>query len=482
MTRSPIIRNPTTQIFQDDQEHRYFSSFYTSTAYEITGYFIYDIFSQLVPQSCYHQPYFSKAVVAIGALQESIRISNRESQQRFSLDALEDTRLVQHRHYALQRYNEALSLMRRGFVAGRYGRYLRNVLIFCILVSYFEAIHNNQETCNTQIQIGIKILLGWLETSRPDKRALALAGIASPSPGLIENDILTAYVRLYRQTMHSSPRMPQWSFPIEEAEVLGKMPERFSSIREARTYWELLDRCKVNFLAAYDPNTLKPGDSQITFRPLNCPPGEVPIIVQNHVAFMRKWCMAIAPFLQESSEEDNISDFLAAATHLVKTRVSAITYTAMFSPDETIFDNYQDEYNQIHALSKKILHVSDSAFGGENAPGMFDEGLILSLCQVVVLCRDRALRREILQTCRDFVPREGLLGWQNDISMSIGQWVVEHEEAGLLDEVRMVPQDARIRIYSIQYSLGHRQGVLLYNGGRAGVYDSSVAQEREIGW
>ena len=82
---------------------------------------------------------------------------------------------------------------------------------------------------------------------------------------------------------------------------------------------------------------------------------------------------------------------------------------------------------------------------------------------MAITCRHRCIRAEALDTAASCPKIPGLLGWENDMLLSVARWVRAKEELGLQDDCLIVPEQNRIRFYNVTFSLSKRSGLLVYS-------------------
>jgi hypothetical protein len=104
-----LIMNPSSPLFRDEKDHRYFDIFCTKTAFEILPCYDAGTFRQTLLQSCVSDPSLRHAVVALGALDMKM-----ETLPKFKSLSLEEEDKSSHQHHlnSLEEYSKAISQMR----------------------------------------------------------------------------------------------------------------------------------------------------------------------------------------------------------------------------------------------------------------------------------------------------------------------------------------------------------------------------------
>ena len=127
-----VQRNPTTEIFGNQAEHRSFCFFRDRTAPQLAGHFVSDFWDRLLPLSTHYQPAIKHAVIALASLHERF-----ESNDNSILSSNDD---IAQGGFALQQYNRAISCLIKPITAG--GNQALDVsLVACILFACFEVCY-----------------------------------------------------------------------------------------------------------------------------------------------------------------------------------------------------------------------------------------------------------------------------------------------------------------------------------------------------
>lgn len=87
---------------------------------------------------------------------------------------------------------------------------------------------------------------------RERERDRLSVGLKSPKETEVEDDLVQAFARLDLQIMsYMDPRPPEVHRVLKEEgnEAISNMPTIFSTVEEARLYWELVQRRTSHFIA-----------------------------------------------------------------------------------------------------------------------------------------------------------------------------------------------------------------------------------------
>lgn len=182
-----IFHPPSRNMFRNERERRSFQYFCQKTAHELSGCYATDLW-RLILQACERDTAICHAVIAIGALD----LTSNKSKPRPQLRLTASDEVEQDHRFALQQHGIAIRQMRESTSAKKSD--LRTMLIGCILLTCFETFHGNHQSAVMQIQSGLNLIEDWYSkvTSNSDH----LLGTSSPSPYILEDEIVQAFGRL----------------------------------------------------------------------------------------------------------------------------------------------------------------------------------------------------------------------------------------------------------------------------------------------
>ena len=198
-------------------------------------------------QACERQESIRNAVIAIGALDqtlEAVQLDRRKPS--FDLTSV-DGHVTSHHHFALRQYGKAVRKMREDLSDGYQD--LRTTVMSCLLFVAFELFHGNHTSALQQASLGLKMIMERMKDSRNTK---------SPTQRLddlfssIDEALIQKFIRLDLSSMafvdenvikaHLQDTSPEM---FENLEI---MPPVFVDLAEAQRYWELSMRPIMNFM------------------------------------------------------------------------------------------------------------------------------------------------------------------------------------------------------------------------------------------
>ena len=248
-----IVHAPSERLLKSEHEQRYFRIFCDEISRELSGLFDSGLWSRVVLQACESEPGIRYSVVAIGALGYTSKILTARppilsSTPDLALKLCHDEAQKHHR-FALKQYGIAIRLLRNS--ASERKTDVRTMLLGCVLTTCFETLQGNHQSAIAQIQSGLNLVADWHIANTKPHNTDDLLGTTSPSPYMIEDELMQALGRLDIQAM--SFLDPRDSKIHDRMRRYGQasvdaMPVRFHNIKEARVYLELVMRRSMHFL------------------------------------------------------------------------------------------------------------------------------------------------------------------------------------------------------------------------------------------
>jgi hypothetical protein len=139
---------------------------------------------------------------------------------------------------------------------------------------------------------------------------------------------------------------------------------------------------------------------------------------------------------------------------------SIISFNSAATNDECIYDTFLPEFQQMFWLIRTILERTKAVcVGGETKVFSFSIGVIASIYFVVNKCRDRTIRRELVELCYKYPRRDG--AWDSEMVAAVGRWHIEKEEQGLKND-GPIPESSRVRLMEVNIPPGKREVFIRY--------------------
>ncbi|KAK0120472.1 hypothetical protein ONS96_010684 [Cadophora gregata f. sp. sojae] len=440
---------PHLSSFGSQDEYRYFQVFQTNTAPELTGYFDSNIWNRLILQACHHEPYAWHAVVAIGALRKSLKISQLTKPRRRTLARPDDDGSTHH-VFALQQYGKSLRLMKEILTQGDESKF-HNSLISSLLMICFETYLGNQELALTQIRTGVDILFSWPFKCRLQDDDFSSMKLLAKNYSFVDQDIVSTFLLLDFQAMTSDNRDTRGMLSKKYPDI----PPRFETVKEARMVLEVIVRrlrqWRTTVHTQHNPYVA-------TFGVENCADlgcnNQVTSQLEDYFETIKLWYHAFKPVFDVARKKRGCKEYFGA--NLLMARYIPIRFLFLVADgNETGSDVYLPECTVAVDLLEEVLEQDPNMKPGQ-ATFVFNNHYVLGVFVIALRCRDPTLRRRAIAIMFKYPRREGL--WDSVMAAKVASWVMLEEEKGMVDG--FVPESARLRIVKNDFSLSERKTVV----------------------
>jgi len=193
-----------------------------------------------------------------------------------------------------------------------------------------------------------------------------------------------------------------------------------------------------------------------------------------------RWTNAFEGVLGRAKTPAGNADFNGAAVVKMRSLIARQLCLGLRCDTEMVYDEFLQDYVEIIALARAVVHNPQSTYSGGKIRFKFDIGMVPTLLFLIILCRQQMLRREALTVLEAYSCREG--SWDSSMAVSIGKWVLETEGARLPENSVWVPAHARVRLYTFFYSSLQCSGVLVYQTCRDGRYPADDPKQVDLSW
>jgi hypothetical protein len=334
----------------------------------------------------------------------------------------------------------------------------------------------------THLDSGLKVLGQWLKEEEPS--FCKEMSVSCPSRTFVESSLIPIFARLDIQaSAHVVSRPLHCELVLKNLDIskTPSIPESFSSVSEASD--SLLGLVHHMFHLQQVANDFF--DPTREGSPYKCPEGLVMMFMtarEENRAQLDLWLTALNSLLKNSSSTISLRDLRGGVLLKMHHLFMAIMLGASGANDETKFDNFTAEFEQMIKLTESLLIPSTSKEqSGQRPSYIFDANLIPPLYMAVTRCQHPELRRRTLHILSNLKRREGI--WDSNVSATIGKWVMEKEEEGLgtIDGPQSVPVEARISLFGRGIVCGERICLVKYCRGPA-VPGKVQTEEEYLKW
>lgn len=462
--QTPIAQQQSITLYRPsafpfaNQEGLYFQLFQSHTANELSGYFDSVFWSRLVLQECHSEVSIRHAVVALGALYKTLD-KTCESPPT-SPSAYSDPVDSAYRHWevAVKSYSNACTSLFN--IQGDDSRGNRTRLMASVLLACFDSFIGDHKQAIVQIQNG----LGLLERLRAQRRRAFISRPEEP----VEDEIIQMFTRLaiqaksYDMAFHfpqpyvvqliqpsSDPSSPSSEGGSPVSLHQEPIPDRFSSLHEARLAWDALCEKAFRFTENMFTNASKNG-------PMGILPARLQQFGLGFKNQIESWADAFEHILEARAAPGVSSQEKAAIAVLKMFQIMGqILFLMTFSDSEGKFDVFQPHFQAIVDLGREVVgdeerraaerrcpdprtcrhhkdHDSDIFGGYEYTANHIkpsfsaDLGIVPPLYVVATKCRSPIIRRQAIQLLRSSSRREAM--WDSELSARIGTWIMDIEE------------------------------------------------------
>ena len=445
-----LCRPPSTSIFDNEDEHRYFRFFTDKTVAHIGGCYNPLLWNQSVLQACEGERSILYAAIAIGALDLSFKTGRSSSISRALGSISKEDEAIAHYRFSLREMNKAIKQMRQTV---QKKQDLRTTLLASILIIAFEIYHGNHESALDQIRSSVQLLEDW---TAPHHCSLDSAGAGiSPSPHTVEDDLVHAFYRLEIEGMVYIDQLPvscHLTRKNDRAAAVQTMPSEFERISEAQVFGKILMRRTIHFLVVawtYDRGAQQPDNNMYVLDKIRCNASPQSLAeLDGYRKEMARWYAAFTPLLDRATSSRQTKDRYSAICLQVHYLCTCVAMDCVFRENEMFFDTLKSTFTSILSLTKILLDQQDDSFF------VFDSQVILPLEIVGKKCRDPAIRREAIRLMYGVKRREGFM--DSLVLAKVCSWIVSVEEEGMVGNY--VPEEARAR--NLRAEPGEEKGSL----------------------
>ncbi|KAE9363257.1 hypothetical protein N431DRAFT_524157 [Stipitochalara longipes BDJ] len=456
---------PSEALFGNQDEWKYFQLFRSEAAAELAGFFEQPFWDRLILQACHSEVFVREAVVAISA--SRIARSAKAGQMGVSMNPI----VTRHREAALLHYGKAIRKIKEDLSKPNESGTgsPRRVLIACLLVCCLEGMWGNSFNALAHAKSGLSLLRTWVEKNPHVKKDRI--GTQSPSPDVVEDEIVHAFARLDIQmlTFIDVRSAEEHALMIDEGkETIEKMPTRFSFLEEARVYFELISRRAMHFMqvavrALADAQKAGLETTSAYYYQAT---------QKKYAEELERWSQAFHPLYERIQRKKVARVDIAAHLLFVNSMAMNIILATCLHTDNMCFDDHLEKFRAIVEVSKVIVDAKQS----RRFSFSFDSGVTPWLSAVCKWCRDRKLRREAIRLLRAVASQEGV--WDSLMIAEIGECMMKLEEESV--ETEDIPEEARVRLKHVNMNVAEK--MLTVECVRGHEEEESIKRVVEVNW
>ncbi|KAH8597821.1 hypothetical protein B0O99DRAFT_592375 [Bisporella sp. PMI_857] len=337
-------------------ERRHFCFFQQRTAPELSGYFDKEFYNHLLLQISRNQPAIRHAVIALGALHESVK---QQEPANGTLKSL-----------SLRHYMKAIRELASDLADAQ--QRVSVTLICCVLFIWLETIQGNHVLRMQQLAGGLNILREW------HRNVVASSCKTSLETQFIRDHLVPLFTRLDLQGVTlENGRQPQLELHqrLLNPQSLG-IPAAFSSVEEARDWLDIL-------LYWLHHSIRKINDA------------EIKTIQQKGHILLEQWEVALNEYLriQYWTSDANIR---ACKILRIYQKMSTIMLETRMSHIESDYEPLNGQFQDIMAIVEPLFAAAQGTGKLDGFQFSFEMGVVAPLFYVSSKCQNQEIRARSL--------------------------------------------------------------------------------------
>jgi hypothetical protein len=428
---NPMTSSPrSTSKLEDVLERRSFDFFRTETVPSLAGCFGSPAWNvmQIILQACNREPAVSQAVVALGALHERASMS---------LDSLQTTTPGVSKPiettFPLRQHSKALVELRRYLSMPK--DFNLDIILICALIHIsIEIIQKNYANALVHLENSLMLL-------QQSSKVASVKGESSQSSLLnaseVDSDITRAFLRMDLQaSTYQGMRAPA----IAGNQSSHVVPGRFQSISQAKDILDILTgqlctlRRNIIEEYRYRKNEDIPLDAVAQAARIKCS--------------LDLWNERFEKYLNCPTSKFSRQEQLLINVVLINHRQNAIEVASCAHSDETIFDQFDSEFDEIVTMATSIVRARNTS-SSDILKFSLDTGVIHPLYWTAVKCRDIWIRQRAMSLLRSITFQEGV--WNAAAQTRIAEVAIAMEQQYNSSDILLPDQRPPefVRVHSI---------------------------------
>jgi hypothetical protein len=398
-----------------------------------------------------------RSVIAIGAINKAAKKSYEATSCPPQLRDVNNHVASLHREFALESYGKALAGMRQIQQDDPDNTTnLRRAIMATVLIQCLEVYLGSPPVGYKQSHNGYKLLHNWRE--RTDRRD---AGVCSPDPAVIEDDLFHEISRLDHQSalLHVLPHCPMRHLRgrLEASQTVQEMPSEFYNLDEARAYQKLIWRRSTHLIEEVHFRITEAkrefGHAPTADTPSNIvDPCFIPQSLlgerDSYLAEIRRWCLAFRPLLATLISSRDAKSAVGSSLLMVEILHCEFSLAGAFFTEETSYDAFLPQFRELVFLCKIVTKREEEYLSRDNPRFQLATGISFCLYEILAACRDEYLRKEALSMLRD----EALLNATKYIHIQVthAMWQIAIEDK-FRQRDGTIPESARCRRIDLNF-------------------------------
>jgi hypothetical protein len=404
----PRLRNQRITIYSLSdltgtyEDKKCFNFFQLQTSSQLSGHFDAGFWTCSLLQISRSEPIVWHSVLAFSKLHEQYTVSY--DQRKFQLSKCGY-------RFALEHYNESVAGMAGALTDLSHSTEV--ILVNCIVFIGLELLLHNTEGAMAHLRCGLQVLRAWRE-----RKSNSSWDRSASHSGLMERHLLPMFghMNLHASAMYGSLGMPQPEYlTVRKVKRYGS----FKDLVQARGV--LLDIMNEGLQLAGHATALgkSPSKDRKAFEQK-----------QSLISRSRGWEIAFGAFLSEPSMKYlSLEDSQKVSLLWIKHKTASIWISNSLCKDETSFDNYVTDFDDIISRAESVFEKELDLLKGEEYANFSVQMQVISLHYTTVKCRNPSIRRRALALLERCSRAEGF--WDSKMVIKIAKRVIGIEEEGM---------------------------------------------------
>ena len=362
-----LILTATLPEASGERSHFYF--FKQRTAPELSGYLDAEFYNAIMLQMSRNQPAIRHAVIALGALHESVKTHDRVRSDLKTLSLRHYTKAIQELAKSSKERSQSVCV----------------TLICCVLFIWIETLQKNHSLRMQQLTAGLKILSEW------QRDVVAFGSTTSEDVQFIQKQLVPIFTRMDLQGVSfEHGRTPQLALHLRLENPRSRgIPAAFTSVAEARDWEDVILYWLHNAMRGHK----------------EClQPGRLPVQVEGQL-LLEQWDLALNEFLRV---KQNISDSEIRACNILRIyqKISVIMLGTRMSRKEMDYEPFNANMEDIMDILESLFEASRGTGALDGYQFSFEMGVVAPLFYVSSKCVDQEVRTKALMMLLK-CPRKG---------------------------------------------------------------------------
>lgn len=362
-----LIMTATLPEASGERSHFYF--FKQRTAPELSGYMDADFYNAMMLQMSRDQPAIRHAVIALGALHESVKTHDMLKSDLKTLSLRHYTKAIQELAKSSREKTQSVCV----------------TLICCVLFIWIETLQKNHALRMQQLTAGLKILSEWQRT------VVGSGSTSGQDIQFIRKQLVPIFTRMDLQGVSfEHGRTPQLELHLRLENPRSKgIPAAFTSVAEARD-WE-------DVLLYWLHNAMRSNKEYLG-------PGRLPVQVEGQL-LLEQWEAALNEFLRVKQD---VSDIEIRASNILRIyqKISMIMLGTRMSRNEVDYGPFNTHMEDIMNMVESLFEASHGTGTLDGYQFSFEMGVVAPLFYVSSKCVNQEIRTKALMMLLK-CPRKG---------------------------------------------------------------------------